>query len=195
MDRKRLVLPAVLTAAAAVVAALTLWPDPKDDLRGQNLCWGSLTEKTAGLLNDGEAGRTSDDVMDAGSGKPVEDDRVFGTVCTVIRKDPGGETYREQYALTAAAGDATTDAPKGATPLGDGHEGWLTLRSAVLRLSDGCVSAMRSDSRYGELTLSVAPRVTVHERWDAESVIPRSRTVLLESAANLAKQYDCAVRP
>ncbi|MFF8633060.1 hypothetical protein ACF052_02430 [Streptomyces pilosus] len=192
MDRKRLVLPGVLAAAAAVVAAVTLWPGQGDDTRERNLCWGSLTEKTAGLLDDGEAGRTAADVRDAGSGEVVQDDRFFGTVCVVTREESGGKTGQDQYALTAAAGDATTDAPEDATPIGGGHEGWLTLRQAVLRLPDDCVSAIGSDSRYGELRLSVYPRVTVHEDWDAESVTAASRTILLESAANLAERYDCA---
>ncbi len=192
MDRERLVLPAVLAAAAAVVATVTLWPDPQDDMREQNLCWGSLTERTAGLLGDGGAGPTAADVRDVGSGEVAKDDRVFGTVCVVTREEPGGTTGQDQYALTAAAGDATTDPPKDATPIGDGHEGWLTLRQAVLRLSGDCVSAIGSDSRYGELRLSVYPRVTVHEDWDAESVTAVSRTILLESAANLAERYDCA---
>lgn len=192
MDKKRLVLPGTLVVAAAVVAAVSLWPDPKDDMREQNLCWGSLTEKTAGLLNDGKAGKTSDDVMGGSSGKAVKDDQVFGTVCTVTRENPGGETYREQYALTATTSDGTSDAPKGAKPLGGGHEGWLTLRHSVLRLPEDCVSKMGSTNRYGELLLSVYPQVNIHENWNTGSVTTKSRTILLESAANLAKQYDCA---
>lgn len=129
--------------------------------------------------------------MSAGSGKAVKDDRVLGTICTVTRENAGEDTYREQYALTAATGDGLSEAPEGAAPLGDGHEGWLTLRRAVLRLSDDCVREMGSDSRYGELTLSVYPRVTIHEDWKTESVTAKSRTILLESAANLAERYGC----
>ncbi|WP_345037160.1 hypothetical protein [Streptomyces sannanensis] len=46
MNRKRLVLPAVLVAA--VVAAVQLWPSTLKDLRARNLCLGMPTEGTAG---------------------------------------------------------------------------------------------------------------------------------------------------
>jgi hypothetical protein len=51
---------------------------------------------------------------------------------------------------------------------------------------------MGSINRYGELLLSVHPQVNIHENGNTGSVTAKSRTILLESAANLAKQYDCA---
>ncbi|MFD5642625.1 hypothetical protein ACFWIP_12810, partial [Streptomyces anulatus] len=56
MNKKYLVLPAVLVVAAAVVATVRLWPTELRTLREENLCLGMLTERTAGLLQDGEGG-------------------------------------------------------------------------------------------------------------------------------------------
>ncbi len=54
MNKKYLVLPAVLAVAAAVAATVHLWPTELKKLREQNLCPGMLTEQTAGLLQDGK---------------------------------------------------------------------------------------------------------------------------------------------
>ncbi|WP_335938812.1 hypothetical protein [Streptomyces sp. PTD5-9] len=50
MNRKYLVLPAVLVVAAVVMTVRRLWPGPLKDLRAKNLCLGMLTGETAGLL-------------------------------------------------------------------------------------------------------------------------------------------------
>lgn len=73
MNKKYLVLPAVLLVAAAVVAAIQLWPSQMKELRAQNLCLGMLGEKTAGLLDDGmySLGSSSVFQIDANYGTPV----------------------------------------------------------------------------------------------------------------------------
>lgn len=86
MKKKHLVLPAVIVVAAAVVAAIQLWPSTLKDLRAQNLCLGMLTEKTAGLLYDGKGGQLA---VDEDQGGRSGADPVFSTICFVNR-DPEG---------------------------------------------------------------------------------------------------------
>ncbi|MEU6016711.1 hypothetical protein ABZ826_22445 [Streptomyces sp. NPDC047515] len=42
------------------------------------------------------------------------------------------------------------------------------------------------------MTLSVSSSVATHEGEDPKSLITKNRTIVLESAANMAKRYGCA---
>ncbi|MER7462857.1 hypothetical protein [Streptomyces sp. NPDC097981] len=180
MDKRYLVLPAVLVAAAAVVAAVQLWPSTLKDLRAENLCLGMLTRETAGVLDDRKGGEL---VVDDDSGP------VFSAVCFVSRRIEGAD--RLQYTLDARPAD-TLDAPmKGATQLTAGRSGWVGPRQSEVQLPAGCGKEMKTDARYVTVTLKVAPGVVVAENWNDAALIAASRTVVLEAVDNLAKQYDC----
>ncbi|MEV0992019.1 hypothetical protein [Streptomyces sp. NPDC049949] len=188
MDKKYLVLPAVLVVSVAVVAAIRLWPSPLKDMRAQNLCLGILTEKTAGLLYDGKGGRlTVDEDTRGGAGS----DPVFSTVCFVNRDPEGNGADRLQYTVDARPATTLNDPVKGATRLADGRSGWVSPRQSEVQLPAGCPKEMKADAEYVTVTLKVAPGVVVAKNWDDAALTAASRTVVLEAVDNLAKQYDC----
>nr|WSW42393.1 hypothetical protein OG296_04200 [Streptomyces sp. NBC_01001]WSW63165.1 hypothetical protein OG513_33885 [Streptomyces sp. NBC_00998] len=188
MNKKYLVLPAVLVVAAAVLAAVQLWPSPLKDLRAQNLFLGMLTEKTAGLLSDGKGGRLTVDEDTSGG---VEADPVFSTICFVNRAPEGDAADRLQYTVDARPANTLNDAVKDATRLADGHSGWVGPRQSEVQLPSGCPKKMKTDAEYVTVTLKVAPGIVVAENWDEAALVAASRTVILEAVDNLAKQYDC----
>ncbi|MEU2835094.1 hypothetical protein ABZ667_41835 [Streptomyces lavendulae] len=188
MNKKYLALPAVLVVAAAVVAAIQLWPSTLKDLRAQNLCLGMLTEKTAGLLSDGKGGRLT---VDEDKRERAGADPVFSTICFVNR-DPEGDTAdRLQYTLDARPTDALSDPVNGATRLANGRSGWVSPRQSEVQLPAGCPKKMKADAEHVTVTLKVAPGIVVAENWDDAALVAASRTVVLEAVDNLAKQYDC----
>ncbi|MFE5486433.1 hypothetical protein [Streptomyces sp. NPDC056527] len=195
VKKKYLVLPAVLVVAAAVVAAIQLWPSPLTDLRARNLCLGMLTEKTAGLLQDGKGGEVEvdeDGSGDSGTGATTSADPVFSTICFVGRKNPEGSGARLQYTLDARPAEELDEPAKGAVPVGDGRSGWVGPRQSEVRLPAGCATKMETNSPHVTVTLKVSPTVLVGRNWDDASLIKDSRTVILEAVDNLAEQYDCA---
>ncbi|MFE3737873.1 hypothetical protein [Streptomyces sp. NPDC059134] len=188
MNKKYLVLPAVLVVAAAVVAAVELWPSPLKELRAQNLCLGMLTEKTAGLLYDGQGGRLTVDEYESGERGA---DPVFSTICFVNRAPEGGAADRPQYTVDARPTNTLNAPVKGATRLPEGRSGWVGPRQSEVQLPAGCPQEMKADAEYVTVTLKVAPGVVVAENWDDAALARASRTVVLEAADNLAEQYDC----
>nr|WSW43718.1 hypothetical protein OG296_11635 [Streptomyces sp. NBC_01001] len=188
MNKKYLVLPAVLVVAAAVVTAIQLWPSPLKDLRARNLCLGMLTEKTAGLLYDGKGGRlTVDEDVNGRSAA----DPVFSTICFVNRNPEGSAAGRPQYTLDARPTNTVNDPVQGAAWLAAGRSGWVGPRQSEVQLPAGCPKKMKADAEYVTVTLKVAPGVVVAENWDDAALVAASRTVVLEAVDNLAKQYDC----
>lgn len=188
MNNKYLVLPAGLVVAAAVVVAVQLWPSPLKDLRAQNLCLGMLTEKTAGLLHDGEGGRLTVDEHESGESGA---DPVFSTICFVNRDLEGGAADRLQYTVDARPANTLNAPVKGATRLADGRSGWVSSRQSEVQLPTGCPEKMKADAEYVTVTLKVAPSVVVARSWDDAALVTASRTVVLEAVDNLAEQYDC----
>ncbi|MGX1954300.1 hypothetical protein ACWIGY_28855 [Streptomyces anulatus] len=201
MDKKYLVLPAVLVVAAAVVATVRLWPTELRTLREENLCLGMLTERTAGLLQDGRGGAVRvDESGPDGSGSGAKaSDPVFSTVCFVNRENADDKNaddksgMRLQYTLDVRPTNTLNDRPKGATRIGDGLTGWVGQRQSEVQLPDGCAKEMgRPEARYATVTLKVSPVAIVGRDWDYASLKKDARTVILEAVENLAKQYDCA---
>ncbi|MFK0235342.1 hypothetical protein [Streptomyces vinaceus] len=188
MNRKYLIVPAVLVVAAAVVAAIQLWPSTLKDLRAQNLCLGMLTEKTAGLLHDGQGGSLTVDEDKSGE---TGADPVFSTICFVNRDPEGDAADRLQYTLDVRPANSLDNPVKGATRLADGRSGWVSPRQSEVQLPAGCPKKMTADAQYVTVTLKVAPGVVVAESWDDTALTAASRTVVLEAVDNLAKQYDC----
>nr|WSX47648.1 hypothetical protein OG409_00855 [Streptomyces sp. NBC_00974] len=188
MNKKYLALPAVLVVAAAVVAAIQLWPSTLKDMRAQNLCLGMLTEKTAGLLYDGKGGRLAIDEDKSGGAAA---DPVFSTICFVNRNPEGDAADRLQYTLDARPANTLNDPVKGATQLTDDRSGWVSPRQSEAQLPAGCPKKMKADAEYVTVTLKVAPGVVVAENWNDAALTTASRTVILEAIDNLAKQYDC----
>ena len=188
MNRKYLILPAVLVAAAAVVAAVQLWPSQLKDMRASNLCLGMLTEKTAGLLDDGKGGRLT---VDEDTADGAASDPVFSTTCFVNRATEGDAAERLQYAVTVRPAHTLEEQTKDAVPVGNGNSGWIGPRQSEVRLPASCSAPMKTEARYVTVTLKVAPGVLVKEDWDPAALISKSRTILLEGIGNLTEQYDC----
>ncbi|WP_406187679.1 hypothetical protein [Streptomyces sp. NBC_01006] len=188
MNRKYLVLPAVLLAAAAVVTAIQLWPSPLKDLRARNLCLGMLTEKTAGLLSDGMGGRVTVDEHKTGKSGA---DPVFSTTCFFIRVPEKATEGPLQYTLAVRPANTLNNPAKGATGLPDGRSGWVGPRQSEVQVPAGCPKRMKAGTEYVTVSLEVAPGVVVAENWDDAALVAASRTVVLEAVDHLAKQYDC----
>ncbi|MFF0503639.1 hypothetical protein ACFYUH_08560 [Streptomyces fimicarius] len=196
MNKKHLVLPAVLVVAAAVVATVQLWPTELKKLREQNLCLGMLTEQTAGLIQDGKGGAivVEESIPDSSGSATKPADPIFSTICFVNRKNVEGKsTMRLLYTLDARPTDSLSDPPKGATPVKGGLTGWVGQRRSEVQLPDGCAKRMkRPDARYITVTLKISPVTLVGRDWNYTSLMKDSRTVILEAVENLTKQYDCA---
>ncbi|MEU4492911.1 hypothetical protein AB0F96_05475 [Streptomyces sp. NPDC023998] len=194
MNKKYLVLPAVLVVAAAVVTAVNLWPTELKELRARNLCLGMLTEKTAGLLQDGKGGAVLvDESMPNSSGSAAKPaDPIFSTICFVNREEPEGETPRSQYTLDVRPASTLNDPAKDATQIDEGLSGWVSPRQSEVQLPAACAKKMKTDAPHVTVTLKVSPGVLVGRNWDDVSLTKDSRTVILEAVENLARQYDCA---
>ncbi|MCX5112106.1 hypothetical protein OOK13_26875 [Streptomyces sp. NBC_00378] len=196
MNKKYLVLPAVLAVAAAVVATLELRPTELKKLREQNLCLGMLTEQTAGLLQDGKGGAVQvDEFIPKSSGSETEPaDPVFSTICFVNRENAEDKgSKRLQYTLDVRSTNTLNDPPKDANHIGDGLTGWVGQRQSEVQLPDGCAKKMRRpDAGYISVTLKVSPVAIVGRDWNYASLMKDQRTVILEAVENLTKQYDCA---
>lgn len=191
MNRKYLILPAALVVAAAVVAAVQLWPSPLKDLRARNLCLGMLTKKTAGLLNDGNGGRLTVDEETADGSASKASDPVFSTICFVNRDPEGNAADRLQYTLDVRPTDTLNKPAKDATPVGGGQSGWIGPRQSEVQLPASCARPMGTSAPHVTVTLKIAPGVLVKENWDTAALISKSRTILLEGIDNLTEQYDC----
>jgi hypothetical protein len=194
MNKKYLVLPAVLVVAAAAVTAINMWPTELRELREKNLCLGMLTEETAGLIEDGKGGAVRVEEFPDSSGSATKPaDPVFSTTCYVHRENPGGETKRLQYSLGVDYGSTLRDSPEGSTYIGEGLTGWVGQRQSEVQLPDGCAKKMRRpDARYITVSLTVSPVAIVGRDWNYASLMKDSRTIILEAVDNLTRQYDCA---
>ncbi|MEV7949974.1 hypothetical protein [Streptomyces rubiginosohelvolus] len=196
MNKKHLVLPAVLVVAAAVVATVQLWPTELKKLREQNLCLGMLTEQTAGLIHDGKGGAVvvDESVPDSSGSATKASDPIFSTICFVNRKNADDKSsMRLQYTLDVRPTDTLDDRPKGATPVKGGLTGWVGQRQSEVQLPDGCAKEMkRPEARYITVTLKISQNTLVGQDWDYASLMKDSRTVIVEAVENLTKQYDCS---
>ncbi|MGC5536075.1 hypothetical protein [Streptomyces sp. SR-10] len=162
----------MLVVAAAVVATVRLWPTELRTLREQNLCLGMLTERTAGLLQDGRGGAVRvDESGPDGSGSGAKaSDPVFSTVCFVNRENADDKSgMRLQL------------------------KGWVGQQQSEVQAPDGCAKEMgRPEAQYVTVALKVSPVAIVGRDRDYASLKKDVRTVILEAVENLAKQYDCA---
>ncbi|MFD4003974.1 hypothetical protein [Streptomyces rubiginosohelvolus] len=196
MNKKYLVLPAVLVVAAAVVATVQLWPTELKKLREQNLCLGMLTEQTAGLIHDGKGGAVvvDESVPDSSGSATKASDPIFSTICFVNRENAEDKSsMRLQYTLDVRPTDTLNDRPKGATPVKGGLTGWVGQRQSEVQLPDGCAKEMkRPEARYITVTLKISQNTLVGQDWDHASLMKDSRTVIVEAVENLTKQYDCS---
>ncbi|WP_435238502.1 hypothetical protein [Streptomyces sp. YPW6] len=196
MNRKHLVLPAVLVVAAAVVATVHFWPTELKEMREQNLCLGMLTEQTAGLIQDGKGGAVvvEESVTGSSGSEAQAADPIFSTICFVHRKNADDKSSaRLQYTLDVRPTDTLNDRPKGATPVKGGLMGWVGQRQSEVQLPESCAKEMkRPDARHITVTLKISPVTLVGRDWDYASLMKNSRTVILEAGENLTKQYDCA---
>lgn len=61
-----------------------------------------------------------------------------------------------------------------------------------VQLPTSCGKQIYNDARHVIVTLKVGPNVAAHAESSAASLVPKLRTILLESAANLSKIYGCA---
>ncbi|MFF9347741.1 hypothetical protein [Streptomyces sp. NPDC014734] len=192
MNKRYLVLPAVLVAAAAVVATVQLWPSPLKDLRAKNLCLGMLTEETAGLLHDRKGGKPAVDEFRPGKDdKDKRGDPVFSTICFVGRDTGEGRAPRAQYTLDVRPTNSLNEPLKGAAPFTDGGSGWVGPRQSEVQLPASCPEKMRTDAQYVTVLLKVAPGVVVAEDWNDAALVEASRSIVREAVANLTKQYGC----
>ncbi|MFH9670595.1 hypothetical protein ACH4LQ_35925 [Streptomyces globisporus] len=196
MNKKHLVLPAVLVVAAGVVATVQLWPTELKKLREQNLCLGMLTEQTAGLIHDGKGGAVvvDESIPDSSGSATKASDPIFSTICFVNRKNAEDKSsMRLQYTLDVRPTDTLNDRPKGATPVKGGLTGWVGQRQSEVQLPDGCAKEMkRPEARYITVTLKISQNTLVGQDWDYASMMKDSRTVIVEAVENLTKQYDCS---
>ncbi|MFJ3142646.1 hypothetical protein ACIPJM_09375 [Streptomyces halstedii] len=197
MNKKYLALPAVLVVAAAVVTTINLWPTELKKLREQNLCLGMLTERTAGLLQDGKGGDVMvDEFVPNSAGSAAKSaDPVFATTCFVNRGNTDDKSsMRLQYTLDVTSTNTLNDPPNDATPIGNGLTGWIGQRQSKVQLPDGCAKEMkRPDAQHIGVTLKISPVAIAGRDWDYASLMKDSHTVILEAVENLTKQYGCAV--
>lgn len=163
MNKKYLVLPAVLVVAAAVVA----------------------TERTAGLLQEGKGGAVrGDESGPDGSGSGARaSDPVFSTICFVNRENADDKSgMRLQYTLDVRPTNTLNDSPKGATRIADGLTGWVGQRQSEVQLPDGCAMEMgRPEAQYVTVALKVLPVAIVGRDRDYASLKKDARTVVLEA--------------
>ncbi|MFB7295848.1 hypothetical protein [Streptomyces rubiginosohelvolus] len=196
MNKKHLVLPAVLVVAAAVVATVQLWPTELKKLREQNPCLGMLMDQTVGLIHDGKGGAVvvDESIPDSSGSATKAADPTFSTICFVNRKNAEDKSsMRLQYTLDVRPTDTLNDRPKGATPVKGGLTGWVGQRQSEVQLPDGCAKEMkRPEARYITVTLKISQNTLVGRDWDYASLMKDSRTVIIEAVENLTKQYDCS---
>ncbi|MEU7278487.1 hypothetical protein AB0A69_06815 [Streptomyces sp. NPDC045431] len=192
MNKKYLLLPVAVVVAAAVATAVNLWPTERKELRKQNLCLGMLTEKTAGLLQDGKGGAVvADEFAPNSSGSAAKRaDPIFSTICFVNRKN-ADDRMRGMYSLDVNDASTLHDAPEGATAIGEGLTGWVGGRQSEVQLPAGCPKKMGTTADV-TVALKVSPVVIVGRDWNYASIAKDSRTIILEAVDNLTKQYDCA---
>ncbi|WP_335938811.1 hypothetical protein [Streptomyces sp. PTD5-9] len=188
MNKKWLLLPAALIAVAAVSLALALWLQDEEGRPARSLCFGSLSEATAELIDDGKGGEVSAYEKD----KKGEGDLAVFKMCLVSRANPGGGTTRGIYSLIIEDTRSVAGARKGSVPLGGGATGWATATEAVAQLPAGCARRMGSTAPYITVTLSAPSQAGKHGTVDRDTAVRNSVAVVRESAANLARAQGCS---
>lgn len=192
MDRKYLPLAGTLAVAAAGVVGLSLWGALQKDAPTpdqQKLCFGSLSARTASLLDDGEGGRVSDSIFERGGEGAYA---VFRS-CHVRRDDPGGESRRGVYFLVVE--DRRTPVggpPKGAVPLADGRRGWVGPETGEALLPASCARRLGSTAPHIVVSLRFPEPLPARRHPDRKAGIPAMTRVLEEVADNLPVIYGCA---
>ncbi|MFE1404647.1 hypothetical protein ACFW5D_13490 [Streptomyces sp. NPDC058770] len=188
MDKKKwLLLSAVLIVAAAVTLALTLGPGDEDERPAQSLCFGSLSEATAALIDDGKGGTVSTDEQE----KKGQGDLAVLKMCFVMRDNASSDTKRGVYSLIVEDTRSVPGARKDSVPLGGGIDGWALPDTAVPQLPTGCARRMGSTAPHITVTLNAPSQEEKKGIVDRDTAIRNSAAVVRESAANLARSVGC----
>ncbi|MFI5980585.1 hypothetical protein ACIBEA_06890 [Streptomyces sp. NPDC051555] len=188
MNRKHLVLPTALIVCGAAIA-FTLWSGGEEPEPPQRLCFGTLDERTAGLIDDGQGGRVGFGEFE----RKGQGDHAFFRSCIAQRTNPDGDTTRTTiYSLTMQDSKSGTGLPGGAVPLGGGLAGWALPDKAEAQLPAGCAGRLGSTAPYIVVSLSAPFQEEKKGIVDRDTAIRNSATVVSESATNLARLSGCS---
>ncbi|MEU8763943.1 hypothetical protein [Streptomyces sp. NPDC048659] len=190
MPPKRFVIPAATaTAAAAALTAYLLWPAPQPGQTGQSaLCFGSLTPRTAALIDDGQGGAVSA----AEREKKGEGDHAVFRMCLLQRATAASDgTPRQVYSLIVQDSRTPVTTRAGATPLPAGTTGWALPDAAEAQLPPGCATRMGSTAPYITVTVSAPSQAAGKSPVDRATAIGNVSRVVTESAGNLARLAGC----
>ncbi|MFF9347742.1 hypothetical protein [Streptomyces sp. NPDC014734] len=177
---------ALPTVVAAATLTLVLWPGD-DERPTRSLCFGTLSETTAELIDDGKGGEISSQEWE----RKGKGDLTVMKTCVLSRGNPDSTTKRGVYSLIIEDTRIDGGQAKGAVPLGNGMTGWATATEAVARLPAACARSMGSTAPYITVTLSKSSGVEKHGAEDQDRAVRDSATVVRESAANLARAESC----
>lgn len=178
-------LPAALIVCGAAVT-VALWPGGEGPKPPRSLCFGTLDERTAELIDDGQGGRVDFDEFE----RKGQGDLAFFRSCIAKRTNPhAGTTF---YSLIMEDSKSGTGLPKGAVPLGDGLTGWALPDKAEAQLPTGCAQRMGSTAPYITVTLSAPSQAEQKGIVDRDTAIRNAATVVRETAVNLAHISGCS---
>ncbi|MEU9182812.1 hypothetical protein AB0C90_39735 [Streptomyces sp. NPDC048550] len=187
MNRKHLVLPAALIVCGAAVA-VTLWSGGEEPEPPRSLCFGTLDERTAALVDDGQGGWVDMEEFE----RKGQGDNAFFRSCIAQRANPDGDTTRNVYSLIMEDSKSATGLPEGSVPLGDGLTGWALPDKAEAQLPAGCAQRMGSTAPYITVTLSAPSQAEKKGIVDRDTAIRNAATVVRETAVNLARISGCS---
>lgn len=188
-------LPAALAVCGAAVA-LTLWFDGEEPEPPRRLCFGTLDERTAGLVDDGKGERVDIEEFER---KGQGDHAIFRS-CLAQRVDADSGTARGVYSLITEDTKALPGPPKGAVPVDGGPQlVWASPTEAVAQLPAGCPRRLGSTAPYVTVTLKVSTQVERELEQigvaDRQAALRDAAAVVRESATNLARSHGCAEGP
>ncbi|MFJ4337481.1 hypothetical protein [Streptomyces sp. NPDC088915] len=187
MSAKRLALSAALVVAVGAVLAFALWPRDEKPAPPRSLCFGTVGERTAALLDDGPGGRIDMDEFE----RKGEGGFAFFRSCIARRDNPGGDGTRTTYSIVMQDAKSAVGRPKGSVPLGDGFTGWVLRDRAEAQLPAGCAAKAGSTAPHVTVELDVPFQAEKRNVVDRETAVRNSSTVLREVVTNLARNLGC----
>lgn len=190
MNKKHLVLPTVLVVCGAA-AALTLWSGGDEPEPPRSLCFGTLDERTAGLVGDGKGGRVDIEEFE----RKGKGDHAFFRSCLAQRTDADSGTWGV-YSLITEDTKAPPGPPKGAeTVVGGPLPVWASPTEAVAQLPAACPRRLGSTAPYVTVTLKVSTQVARELEKagaaDRQAAQRDAAAVVRASAENLASSHGC----
>ncbi|MFE2285092.1 hypothetical protein ACFXDJ_13065 [Streptomyces sp. NPDC059443] len=189
MNRKHLVLLAGALITYGAIVALTMWSGGDEPKPPRSLCFGTLDERTAALIDDGQGGRVDMDEFE----RKGQGDYAFFRSCIARRAGADGNATRTVYSLIMEDSKGGAGLPKGAVLLGGGGLiGWALPDRAEAQLPTGCPSRLGSTAPYITVTLSAPSQAEKKGIVDRDTAIRNAAAVVRESALSLARISGCS---